>query len=199
MARIPIFSTLVVLAAVAVMIGLGVWQLERRGEKEALLARFAAASGNPAVVNWDGRDPGEDLLYRKARLTCLRSGKAKPAAGRNAQQEVGWAQVQDCVLAGGGTVPVVLGWTRGPYGDENAAPGTQGGSWWNGGEAQGVIAPGPRLVAAPPLGGLAPNAMPDPSDLANNHLSYAIQWFAFALTALVIYALLLRKRLRAPA
>jgi len=30
----------------------------------------------------------------------------------------------------------------------------------------------------------------------NNHLSYAIQWFFFAATALVIYVLALRKRWR---
>ena len=36
--RIPIFSTLLVLAAVGVMIALGFWQLDRRAQKEALLA-----------------------------------------------------------------------------------------------------------------------------------------------------------------
>ncbi|NBO00626.1 MAG: hypothetical protein EBV21_04095 [Betaproteobacteria bacterium] len=33
------------------------------------------------------------------------------------------------------------------------------------------------------------------SDLPNNHLSYAVQWFLFAFVALVIYALAVRKRL----
>jgi surfeit locus 1 family protein len=40
--RIPIVPTLVVLAAVATMIGLGVWQLQRRAWKEALIARRGA-------------------------------------------------------------------------------------------------------------------------------------------------------------
>ena len=61
----------------------------------------------------------------------------------------------------------------------------------------GVVAPGPRLVADPPLAGLQANARPDPSDIPNNHLSYAVQWFLFAATALVIYAIALRKRLAA--
>lgn len=60
----------------------------------------------------------------------------------------------------------------------------------------GVIAPGPRLVADPAAAGLVPLAKPDPRDLPNNHLSYAVQWFLFALTALVIYALALRRRWR---
>jgi cytochrome oxidase assembly protein ShyY1 len=60
----------------------------------------------------------------------------------------------------------------------------------------GTIAPGPRLVADPPLAGLEANERPDPSEIPNNHLSYAVQWFLFALTALVIYAVALRRRLR---
>ena len=53
------------------------------------------------------------------------------------------------------------------------------------------------FVAAPPQAGLAQLALPDPRDLPNNHLSYAVQWFLFATTALVIYVLALRKKWRA--
>ena len=45
--------------------------------------------------------------------------------------------------------------------------------------------------------GLDQLAPPDPRDMPNNHLSYAVQWFLFALTALVIYFLALRKKWRA--
>jgi surfeit locus 1 family protein len=64
----------------------------------------------------------------------------------------------------------------------------------------GEIAPGGTfggtLYAAQPPAGLQPLAPPDPSDVPNNHLSYAVQWFFFALSALVIYVLALRKRWR---
>ena len=50
-------------------------------------------------------------------------------------------------------------------------------------------------VADPPLAGLEANGVPDPSEIPNNHFAYAIQWFLFALTALVIYGLAVRKRL----
>ena len=87
---------------------------------------------------------------------------------------------------------VVLGWSRDP------APRT-----WSGGEVAGVIAPGgdagPRLVADPPLAGLAANARPDPANIPNNHLAYAVQWFLFAAVALVIYAIAVSKRLADPA
>jgi len=82
---------------------------------------------------------------------------------------------------------VVLGWSREP-----------GETLWNGGTLHGVVGPGrrgeARLIAAPQLGSLDPNALPDPKDIPNNHFSYAIQWFLFAATALVIYALALRKK-----
>jgi cytochrome oxidase assembly protein ShyY1 len=53
-----------------------------------------------------------------------------------------------------------------------------------------------RLVAASAPPGLEPSAAPSVSAIPNNHRSYALQWFAFALIALVIYGLAVRKRLR---
>src|SRR5205823_12604763 len=41
--RLPITATLIVALAVAVMIGLGVWQLQRAKWKETLLARYEQA------------------------------------------------------------------------------------------------------------------------------------------------------------
>ena len=55
---------------------------------------------------------------------------------------------------------------------------------------------GYEVVADPPLAGLEASATPDPHDLPNNHLAYAGQWFFFAVTALVIYWLALRRRWR---
>jgi surfeit locus 1 family protein len=68
---------------------------------------------------------------------------------------------------------------------------------WSGGEVSGFIGSagkGIRLVASPAQAGLEELAAPDPAAIPNNHLSYAVQWFAFAASALVIYALALRKR-----
>lgn len=182
--RLPVFATLVVLGAVAVMLWLGFWQLDRKAEKEELIARYAAAQGLSAEVAWPAPPEAEQILYRRARLVCAEVTGRTAIAGQNAAGESGQAQVADCRLAGGGTARVVLGWSRNP-----APPA------WNGGEVSGWIAPGPRLVADPPLAGLAANARPDPSDIPNNHLSYAVQWFLFAAVALVIYGLALRKRL----
>jgi surfeit locus 1 family protein len=184
--RLPLIPTLLVLAAVAVMIRLGFWQIDRLHQKEALLARYAQAQAMSADVPFpQDAAAAQARLYRHSRVDCRRVTRIAPVAGHNARGETGLAQTADCLLADGGKARVVLGWSRAP---EPAA--------WSGGEAMGVIAPGPRLVADPPLAGLQPNARPDPADIPNNHLSYAVQWFLFAATALVIYALAVRKRLQ---
>ena len=48
-------------------------------------------------------------------------------------------------------------------------------------------------AAAP---GLKPTAQPNPADIPNNHLSYAVQWFLFAAVALIIYGVALWQRAR---
>jgi surfeit locus 1 family protein len=187
MRRLPIFSTLVVLAAVALMVSLGFWQLRRLHEKEALLAHYGKAQTISAEVVWPRDEAAQrDLLYRHARLTCDGVTEHSSMAGRNAEGEAGAAQTAQCILPDGAKALVVLGWSRQP----NAAAN------WQGGEVHGIIAPGPRIVADPPLDGLEANAVPDPSEIPNNHFSYAMQWFFFAATALVIYVLALMKRQR---
>lgn len=187
MRRVPVLSTLVVLAAVALMVSLGVWQLHRLQWKEALLADYAAAQHSGAEIAWPSKDVDEALFYHRAYLTCAGVTNHSSMAGRNTAGESGMAQTAQCVLPGGGTALVVLGWSQQP---NDALE-------WQGGEVHGTIAPGPRLVADPPLAGLQANARPDPSEIPNNHFAYAIQWFFFAATALAVYAIALRKRLRA--
>lgn len=182
--RIPLLPTLIVLAAIAVMVRLGLWQLDRMHEKEALLGRYAAARDLSAEVHWPKDVKAADaVLYRRASLNCLSASNPSTIAGQGAKGGAGVVHVVDCALAGGGTARVVLGWSRDP-----AAVA------WRGGRVSGWIAPGPRLVVDPPQAGLAPSVRPDPSDLPNNHFAYAVQWFLFALTALVIYAIALLRR-----
>lgn len=183
--RLPVVPTLLVLAAVAVMIGLGFWQIGRLHQKEALLARYHSAVSVGAEAAWP-HDAGkaDAVLYRRTHVRCVEVKGLSSIAGRNSKGEAGLAQSADCLLANGGEAVVILGWSREPKAPD-----------WQGGEVVGIIAPGPRIVADPPLAGLEANALPDPSEIPNNHLSYAVQWFLFAATALVIYVLALRKRL----
>jgi surfeit locus 1 family protein len=189
--RIPILPTLLVLAAVAVMVRLGFWQLDRLGQKEALLARYASNTADTERVDFPaaGATEAAPVLYRRSSVDCRSASGWQAVSGSNASGESGWAHIVLCEIAGGRTAYVVAGWSR-----DSRTPG------WSGGPVTGVISPGgqfgSRLVADPPLAGLEANAKPDPSNIPNNHLAYAVQWFFFALTALVIYTLALRKRLR---
>ena len=49
MKRVPVIATIVVALAIAAMIGLGLWQLQRRTEKEALLVQYAANITRPTI------------------------------------------------------------------------------------------------------------------------------------------------------
>lgn len=192
-ARIPIFATLVVVAAVATMIALGVWQLQRRDGKEALIARYTQVQSLSAAVAWP-RDAAAraDALFRRSGFTCERVVARGAVAGHSASGETGWAQTATCAIdaknGDGDEAEVVLGWARDPKQVD-----------WAGGEVIGFVAPGAndeaRLIASPPLAGLSASANPDPRDMPNNHLAYAVQWFVFAAMALVIYALAVRKRI----
>lgn len=185
--KVPFVPTVVVLVAVCIMVALGVWQLGRADEKTALLSRYAAAGTNTEIVDWPrDEERAEAVLYRRSRVECAKVSMIDEVAGTAASGEKGWAHRAHCTNAPGkGDVLVDIGWSRAP--DPVA---------WTGGEVEGVIAPGPRLVADPAVAGLELLAKPDPNDLPNNHLSYAVQWFLFALTALVIYGLALRRRWR---
>jgi cytochrome oxidase assembly protein ShyY1 len=187
--RLPLLATLLVAAAVLTMIGLGVWQLQRAGEKKALLARYEAAQGLPAIA-FPMIPIGEDLpLFRQASGHCLRVISRRTGAGENLKGETGFTHIADCGSgAEGPGMAVELGWSK----DPNAGAG------WKGGEVRGIIAPDSRsrmrLVSSTGLGGLEASKPPSPASIPNNHLSYAIQWFLFALLAALIYGLALRKR-----
>ena len=188
--RLPLIPTLVVLAAVAIMIGLGVWQLQRAQWKESLLAQYAKAEQLPPIVYPTIPLKTEQLpLFRHATGMCQRIVGHRAQAGENRAGEPGYAHIVDCSTgAEGPGMSVEVGWSKNPNAQVN----------WSGGLVSGVIAPDRRsrmrLVAASAPQGLEPSAAPTLSSIPNNHRSYALQWFAFAAIALVIYVLAVRKR-----
>ena len=187
----PLVPTVVVAAAVATMIGLGIWQLERRQEKLALLERLTAAQHLPPIAWPTAPSAAPPPLYRAATGHCLAVTGFRTAAGQNREGESGFLVIADCRQGSEGPgMAVELGWSKNP----NA------GREYRGGLVSGVIAPDSvsrmRLVAAEPGPGLMASAPPSPLSIPNNHLSYAIQWFLFAGIAGVIYVLALKRRER---
>ena len=187
--RWPLIPTILVAAAVATMIGLGVWQLQRREEKLELLASLAAAQNQPAIGWPTAPFAGPPPLFRAASGNCLSVTGFRTAAGANRNGDSGFLVIADCrVGAEGPGMAVELGWSKNP------AVGRD----YKGGMVRGIIAPDSvsrmRLVSIEPGPGLAASALPSPDSIPNNHLSYAIQWFLFAAFAGVIYVLALKRR-----
>ncbi len=189
--QFPVIPTIIVLVAAATMVALGFWQLGRMDEKEALIARYASASQSNVQVVWPrSEEDYEQALYSPSSVNCERVLGFGSIAGASERGGKGWAHVARCILPDGTGADVALGYSRDPN------PGE-----WAGGQVSGIIAPARnsiKLVAMPPQADLGQLARPDPNDLPNNHLAYAGQWFFFALTALVIYWLAVRKRLARP-
>jgi cytochrome oxidase assembly protein ShyY1 len=192
MKRLPIIPTIVVLAAVAVMIALGVWQLQRAKWKEGILARYAQAERLPPIEFPTVPLRNDQLpLFRHATGVCLRVVGQRAQAGEDRTGEPGYVHIVDCSTgAEGPGMSVEVGWSKDPNARVN----------WAGGPVSGIIAPDRvmrmRLVAAGAPPGLEPSAPPSLSSIPNNHRSYALQWFAFAAIALIIYGLAVRKRLK---
>lgn len=190
MKRLPFWPTLIVGIAIAVMIGLGVWQVQRMAWKEALLAEYAGAANRPAIA-WPAVPDADSLpLYRKSRVNCLEVTGWRSTSGRNARGQAGWVHIASCRTgAEGPGAQVVAGWSLRPDDPE-----------WRGGIVNGVIAPDSahliRLIAAPPAAGLEAVQPPSPEDIPNNHWAYAVQWFLFAAIAAVIYVMAVARRAR---
>ena len=194
--RLPVLPTIIVAAAVAVMIGLGVWQFQRAGWKERLIARYARAETLPPIA-WPTvpLKADERPLFRHATGVCLRPIGRRAVAGENRAGESGYAHIIDCATgAEGPGISVEVGWSRNPNAPVN----------WAGGPVSGIIVPdrrsGMRLVAASAPPGLMASKPPQASSASPvtpaGHRGYAATWFSLAAIALVIYGLVLRKRLR---
>ncbi|MFL6726034.1 MAG: SURF1 family cytochrome oxidase biogenesis protein [Sphingomicrobium sp.] len=194
--RVPIIPTIVVIAAVAIMIGLGAWQLRRAKWKEGLIARYAEAEKLPPVAFPTVPLRSDQLpLFRHATGVCLRVVGHRAQAGENRAGEPGYVHIVDCATgAEGPGMSVEVGWSQDPNAKVN----------WTGGPVSGVIVPDKRarmrLVAASAPPGLEPSKAPDVTTASpitpGGHRGYAATWFSLAAVALVIYALAVRKRLK---
>lgn len=149
----------------------------------------------------------ERLLYRTATAFCLEVVGWRKTGGESAAGKGGTRYLAECRTGAEGPGFVA------DLGVSNA-PGFN--PVWKGGQVTGPVVPEPRLgslwerltgrsppprpmiVSRVPAPGLEASAPPDRANIPNNSLSYAIQWFLFAVTALVIYAAALWRRAHPP-
>ncbi len=204
MKRVPVVATSLVLIAVAAMVALGVWQLQRAAWKEALIARYAANRDLPPTAYPELAPVADNAMFRKSRVTCLRVASWRVTGGSTPTGQSGYRHIAECVTGAEGPGALI---DMGIAADPAFKPA------WTGGIVDGLITTEPSqtsligklfgrtpplrpmLVADVPTPGLAASAPPGVDGIANNHLAYAVQWFVFAGVALVIYVIALRRRM----
>lgn len=204
--KLPVLATIVVAAAVALMLYLGFWQLDRMEEKNQLLAAYADNFDRPPVHYPELGPVADEVMFRKSSVNCLRVSDWEQRGGRAADGSQGYRYLARCVTgAEGPGALVTLG--------VGSKPGMA--IEWAGGELEGIITqapsesslldsmlgkavpPGPMLVVSEPVAGLKTPKAPSIKDIPNNHLAYAVQWFLFAGIALIIYFFAVRLKLKA--
>jgi surfeit locus 1 family protein len=202
--RFPLLPTVLVAAAAATMSALGVWQLGRAKEKDALQARYDRNVNLPPMALPQTAVADETLLYRRATAFCLEVTGWRMTGGQSASGVGGTRFIADCRTGAEGP---------GFAADMGVSPDPKAKPAWKGGEVAGRIVaepsragllarlagksppPRPMIVSERPAPGLQASA-PPAAEVINNSLFYAFQWFFFAAAALVIYVLALRRRQR---
>lgn len=200
---IPIIPTLIVATACAIMVGLGVWQMQRAAWKDRLLAQYAQAPQRPEMAFPIGSGVPQTYLFRRAGANCLEpAGERIEFSGRK-NNVLSYRHMVRCRTGAEGPGFLVdIGWSSDSKMRAN----------WKGGVVTGVISEAPTrasliaqftgnappaelmLIADTPAPGLKASTPPDLSDIPNNHLAYAVQWFLFAGVAALIYILALRRK-----
>ncbi|MFM6854432.1 MAG: SURF1 family cytochrome oxidase biogenesis protein [Sphingopyxis sp.] len=208
--RWPVVATVLVACAVAVMIGLGVWQLGRAKEKDALIATWQANLALPAAAYPASNPTDAAYMYRTLSANCLRVVHWRSQYGRTQAGVSGWRHIAACATGAEGPGVLV---------DMGVSEGPEQGMGWTGGPVRGIATTEPdshsalarlfgrltgqplpplqlMIVAETPAPGLAASARPDPSAVPSSHLAYAGQWFLFAAAAAIIFIMAVRQRWR---
>jgi surfeit locus 1 family protein len=238
--RFPWGLTVTSLVAVAILLGLGAWQVKRLAWKEALLAKIAALEHAPARPLAQVLDEPGSAEFVRVAAACGPGVSSSESLYRYAVRDgrIGWRLLGACHVAAGpydgivldrGVIERFMGATSpqpAPFPPPNdivgvlrtggstpllgpalmeQAPGfaayrvLDGPSLAKVAAAQGVHHPAPYVLAVesetPPVAGVTPAALPQ--DIPNNHLVYALTWFALALILVWFYGAMVVRRMRA--
>ncbi len=205
--RLPVIPTIIVALAVAMMIGFGLWQLQRKKLNQRLLNVVTQNIDKPAIAYPKLGPVSMASLHRKSAVTCLRVSHWREDSGSDNSGKAGTRYLADCITGADGPGALI---SAGVAGRPNVKVN------WNGGYVEGIITEEPdrqsmfaklfgskivlrpMLVSAKGLGGLR---TPEPPSLeklrgkVQNNASYAVQWFLFAAAAALIYVLAMRKKM----
>ncbi|MEM6939605.1 MAG: SURF1 family protein [Pseudomonadota bacterium] len=214
-----LFLILVGLGGAAILVALGVWQLQRLAWKEGVLADINArigaapvavpASPDTAADNYlpvaiEGDFSGDTLrvlVSQKDIGAGYRLITAFEGEGRRVLVDRGFLPTDLPVPAHSSAGLSITGNLQWPQETDSftPAPDTQGNIWF----ARDVVAMAralstePLLIVANEITPPEPNVTPLPVDtsrIPNNHLQYAITWFSLAAIWLVMSLLFLLRR-----
>ncbi len=153
MRRFPIGLTITAAAALAVLVGLGVWQLQRLAWKERLLAETAAlrrAPAQPIAPVLRRAAAGADVAFIRVAVSCQPQAAPAPAAYRYAVRggTIAWRLLTACRLPPGPFDCVIL--DRGLVASDAGGMAPQPAAFPAPGQVVGVLR---ELGARPLLGG----------------------------------------------
>lgn len=207
MQRRDLTLALIAVLVAAGCVGAGVWQLNRLQQRRARNAVLAARLAQPALELRAGISADSARQRRVEGRGVYDYSGERTWPGRSFEGTPGVALITPMRLADGAVVLVDRGWVPSPDAyhidhDAYREPDTA--------HIQGVALPAPRgrgdvdpagflpfvvqvqSPGPPPARGL-PRRWPLPAFDNGPHLSYAIQWFSFAIIALVGTAALIRR------
>jgi surfeit locus 1 family protein len=202
--RRDVAAAIVAVLAAAVCVRLGIWQLDRLAQRKAANAALAARLALP-VLEVRGGISGDSARLRRVTATGRYDFAAERSwPGRSFEGTPGVALITPLRLADGSAVLVDRGWVPSPdafhvdhaaYRESDSVTVTgiarllpRG----RGDVASAGFLPFVIEQQAPDTRGL-PRRWPAPAFDNGPHLSYAIQWFSFALIALVGTAVRIRR------
>lgn len=204
MQRRDVAAAIVAVLAAAGCVRLGIWQLDRLAQRKALNSGLAARLALP-VLEVRAGIAGDSARLRRVTATGRYDFAAERTwPGRSFEGTPGVALITPLRLADGSAVLVDRGWVPSPDAFHvDHAPYREADSVTVTGIARSLprgrgdmdsagFLPFVIEQQAPDTRGL-PRRWPAPAFDNGPHLSYAIQWFSFALIALVGTAVMIRR------
>lgn len=208
-----LWLTLFSVAALVVLISLGVWQVQRLAWKQGVLKQVASAPTSPVLEIEDvltAKLAGRDLEWIRLQARCEPFPAAAPRVVYGViEGEIAWRALHPCNLGNGGVAVWVDRGVMAQGQGEVQAPAYQAAPP---GRILGLLR---RDESLPALGGplsgyrlVAQSETPQPADIrpvpvppeiANNHLGYAITWFGLAAALAGVYVAVIvgdRRRVR---
>lgn len=212
-----LFPSIMTVCALAILLGVGSWQLDRREGKHALSASLQDRLAGPAIESWDVLPAGEAEFRRAAFSGSFLHDKEFRLLARTRNGRQGYNLVTPLRLTDSRIVLVDRGWMPGEGGaaDRPEGPVVVEGvvrrppePGWAGPEnlpeigqwlyidpsaladASGLTVDGSYylMAAAAPEGSL-PRGTAAMPELTDNHLQYAMTWSALALVLAAVFAL----------